>query len=142
MKDFKFLQQNKEERMFTQWMDEMDDYHLGGIQRVEGERDVRMFHLNVMWDINRRIPYYPLAFEQEVLFNNRTCVAEGNLEDLINGRFGVIEKYIQLTIRRGGPTQDTFSSYTVISYNNVNEVNTRGLIFQLEDRVIVRYKLN
>ncbi len=141
MKDFKFLQQNKEERVFTQWMDDMDDYHLGGIQRVEGERDVRMYHLNVMWDINRRIPHYSLPFEQEVLFN-RTCVAEGNIEDLINGRFGVIEKYLQLTIRRGGPTQDTFSSYTVISYNSVNEVNTRGLIFQLEDRVIVRYKLN
>lgn len=31
MKDFKFFQK-KPERVFTQWMDEMDDYHLGGIR--------------------------------------------------------------------------------------------------------------
>ena len=32
MIDFKFFQ--KKERVFTQWMDEMDDYHLGGIRPV------------------------------------------------------------------------------------------------------------
>jgi ribosome modulation factor len=32
MKEFKFFQ--KEERVFTQWMDEMDDYHLGGIRHA------------------------------------------------------------------------------------------------------------
>ncbi len=30
---FKFFQ--KKERVFTQWMDEMDDYHLGGIRHTE-----------------------------------------------------------------------------------------------------------
>ncbi len=33
LKEFKFFQ--KEERVFTQWMDEMDDYHLGGIRHTE-----------------------------------------------------------------------------------------------------------
>lgn len=32
MIDFKFFQ--KKERVFTQWMDEMDDYHLGGIRHA------------------------------------------------------------------------------------------------------------
>lgn len=32
MKDFKFFQ--KKERVFSEWMDLMDDYHLGGIQPV------------------------------------------------------------------------------------------------------------
>ena len=35
MKEFKFFQ--KEERVFTQWMDEMDDWHLGGIRRQPDE---------------------------------------------------------------------------------------------------------
>jgi hypothetical protein len=37
MKPFKFFQ--KEERVFTQWMDEMDDYHLGDIRHRVEERD-------------------------------------------------------------------------------------------------------
>lgn len=32
-KPFKFFQK-KPERVFTQWMDEMDDYHLGGIRHA------------------------------------------------------------------------------------------------------------
>ncbi len=31
IKDFKFFQNNKV-RVFTEWMDQMDDYHLGGIE--------------------------------------------------------------------------------------------------------------
>jgi hypothetical protein len=33
MKTFKFFQ--KQERVFTDWMDQMDDYHLGGIRPQE-----------------------------------------------------------------------------------------------------------
>jgi hypothetical protein len=45
LKPFKFFQ--KEERVFTQWMDEMDDYHLGGIRSfygISGQRAVRFVH--------------------------------------------------------------------------------------------------
>ena len=45
-----------------------------------------------------------------------------------------------VTIRRAGVTQDTFTSYTIIHYDNVDEVNTRGLIFANEDRIIVKYR--
>ena len=36
MRDFKFLQFTEKERVFTDWMDAFDDYHLGGIQRRIG----------------------------------------------------------------------------------------------------------
>ena len=41
MKDFKFFQ--KKERVLIQWMDEMDDYHLGGIRRQPDETDPRYY---------------------------------------------------------------------------------------------------
>lgn len=45
MDNFKFFQ-SKPERVFTQWMDEMDDYHLGGIrQPPEG---ISRRHWNMM----------------------------------------------------------------------------------------------
>jgi hypothetical protein len=33
LRSFKFFE--KKERVFTQWMDEMDDYHLGGIRHYQ-----------------------------------------------------------------------------------------------------------
>ena len=50
MRDFKFFQ-NKPERVFTEWMDMMDDYHLGGIQyRPEG---ISNRHWNLLPDYIR-----------------------------------------------------------------------------------------
>jgi hypothetical protein len=31
VKDFKFFESENKDRVFTDWMDQMDDYHLGGI---------------------------------------------------------------------------------------------------------------
>ena len=36
MRDFKFFKDNNKERVFTDYMDMMDDYHLGGIPQQIG----------------------------------------------------------------------------------------------------------
>lgn len=46
MRSFKFFQK-KPERVFTDWMDQMDDYHLGGIQPISN-RNVDVFEETVI----------------------------------------------------------------------------------------------
>ena len=59
----------KEERVFTDWMDQMDDYHLGGIRHsieVPGPR-LKPFTLNVFAEVLGRIPTYYFLFESSDL---------------------------------------------------------------------------
>lgn len=98
---------------------------------------LKRFNLNVLNDLFARIPSYGIAFEP---YDNNTEDLYGTVGDLINGRLGISGYLVELTIRRAGVTQDTFTSYTIIHYDNVDEVNTRGLIFANEDRIIVKYR--
>ena len=101
------------------------------------KKQFKVFNLNVMNDVFGRIPSYAFAFEP---YDNNTEDVYGTLGDLINGRLGISGYLVELTIRRAGVTQDTFTSYTIIHYDNVDEVNTRGLLFTNEDRIIVKYR--
>jgi hypothetical protein len=133
VKDFKFLQ-GKSERAFTQWMDEMDDYHLGGIRHAV-ERPVpqlKLFNLGVVDNILGRIPSYNAIFQPDDYTISYTFV--GIIGNLINdGLFGC---FISMTIQR------TDSSLVEINYDNVDEMNQRGLIFERDDIVTIRYKSN
>ncbi len=145
MNQFKFFE-NKRDRVFTQWMDEMDDYHLGGIRhaRETPAQQLKTFHLNVMDNSNilGRIPSYNILFEPNSPVPHTSEVRYGTVEHLINGGFNIPWRFIELTIRRGGETQDTFTSYTIITHNTVDDINQRGLIFDLQDRIIIRSKSN
>jgi len=140
MKTFKFFVNNKE-RAFTQWMDEMDDYHLGGIRhaRETPAQQLKTFNLNVLStpDMFARIPSYNIVIEPNDYSANQ--IRHGTIDDLINGRFGIPWCFTSLTIRRGGETQETFTSYTVITYENVDEINSRGLLFDREDSIIISH---
>ena len=138
--NFKFFEGQKQ-RVFTDYMDAMDDYFLGGIQHAREipAQQLKTFNLNVMNNPVGRIPSYNLPFTPVGIYQTR--VVNGTIQDLILGRLG-IELFVDLTIRRGGETQDTFSSYTILTYDNVDTMNQRGLIFDSEDMVVVRYKIN
>ena len=41
LNQFKFFQK-KPDRVFTQWIDEMDDYHLGGIRHTERSEPIHI----------------------------------------------------------------------------------------------------
>jgi hypothetical protein len=144
IKPFKFFQ-NKKDRVFTDFMDALDDYHLLGTPSPTHHLEVsapqiKRFNLNVMGDILRRIPSYEIIIVPND-DNDGIEVRYGTVEHLINGSFNIPWCFTELTIRRGGETQDTFTSYTIVTYNNVDEINSRGWIFDLQDRVIIKSKL-
>jgi hypothetical protein len=127
MIDFKFFQPEDKERVFTQWMDEMDDYHLGGIRTIHPKQ----FTLNVIDNLFGRIPSYTFGIEP---YNGESAEIIGTIGDLINGRFGIPGRFTDMIIQRDG-------NIVEVNHNNVDYVNQRGLIFDREDRVIIRYKL-
>lgn len=141
MREFKFFKSENKERAFTQWMDEMDDYHLGGIRhaRETPAQQLKTFNLNVLStpDMFARIPSYNIVIEPNDYSANQ--IRHGTIDDLINGIFGIPWCFTSLTIRRGGETQDTFTSYTVITFENVDEINSRGLLFDREDSIIISH---
>lgn len=140
--DFKFLTTDNKKRVFTDYLDAMDDYFLGNIPTsyyMERPAQFKMFNLNVMLDVFGRIPSYTIAFEP---YDNNVESVYGTVDDLINFRLSVSHQpIVELTIRRGGITQETFSSYTIITHENVDTLNAAALIYAPEDRIIVRYKI-
>jgi hypothetical protein len=143
MKTFKFFE-NKKERVFTDFMDALDDYHLLGTPSPTHHIEVpaqqlKVFNLNVLStpDVFARIPSYNVVIEPNDYSAN--SIRHGTIDDLINGRFEIPWCFTSLTIRRGGETQETFTSYTVITYENVDEINSRGLLFDREDSIIISH---
>jgi hypothetical protein len=125
MKQFKFFQK---ERVFSDWMDMMDDYHLGGIPMPEPQ--LKQLNLNVMDNIFGRIPSFSAFFQPDDYTVSYTFIGViGNLID--NGLSGC---FTSMTIQR------LDSSLVEINYINVDEMNQRGLIFQRDDNVLIRYK--
>jgi len=140
---FKFFEGIPEKRrVFTDFMDALDDYHLGNIQPYHQERparQVRAFNFNVMYGAFGRIPNYTILFQPNEI--SLSTVLNGTVDDLLNGRFEIYWCFYELTICSGGERQDTMS-YTIITYDNVDEINNRNLIFHPDDRIIIRYKVN
>jgi hypothetical protein len=141
IKHFKFFEgPAKKQRVFTDFLDALDDYHLGGIQHATETLapQLKVFNLNVMYSISGRIPSYTIAFESNN--DDNTTQIFGTVGDFENNRLSIPWCFTSLSIRRGGETQETFSSYTVITYQNVDEMNERGLIFDSQDMLVIRYK--
>ena len=140
MRDFKFLQPSKKERVFTDFMDAMDDYHLGGIPLptnrtvVQDTGLMRPFTLNVFAEPLGRIPTYLFAFEYSDL-NTYETLRGTTIGQLTSGELGIPWCFTELSI-----TRISDNSLVSIHYNNVDEMDRRGLIFDPQDRVTICYK--
>jgi hypothetical protein len=137
LSQFKFFQ--KKERLTIQWMDEMDDYHLGGIRHVEERRisPIRTFALNVLTNgIFGRVPSYLTMFER--IGDNPQRVdnvnVRGNItiRDLIEDSLGVGLYFLILKIHRLSDGTEV-----EINYENVDELNAQNLVFNLDDYVTI-----
>ena len=136
---FKFFEgfANKQ-RVFTDFMDALDDYHLGGIQpthhlEVPGPR-LRPFTLNVFADVLGRIPSFEMAFESSS-FDEYEVLHGTTIDILISGELGIPWCFTELSI-----TRISDGSLVSIHYNNVEEMDRRALIFDPQDTVTICYK--
>jgi hypothetical protein len=140
MRNFKFLQPSKKERVFTDFMDAMDDYHLGGIPLptnrtvVQDRGLMRPYTLNVFTDVLGRIPTFLFAIEQSNL-NDYEQLRGTTLGQLTNGELNIPWCFTQVSI-----TRISDNSLVTITYDNVDEMDRRALIFDPQDRVTICYK--
>lgn len=141
MRDFKFLQLDKKERVFTDFMDALDDYHLGGIPlptthhiEVQATGLMRPFTLNVFADVLGRIPTFLIAIEQSNL-NDYEILRGTTLGMLTSGELGIPWCFTELSI-----TRISDNSLVSIHYDNVQEMDRRALIFDPQDLVTICYK--
>ncbi len=134
---FKFFEGHaKKQRVFTQWMDEMDDYHLGGIQHaveVPGPR-LKPFTLNVLTEVFGRIPSYALAFQSSNI-DDYEVIRGTTIGQFINGELNIPWCFTELSI-----TRVSDNSNVTITYDNVDEMNRMALIFDSQDNVTICYK--
>jgi hypothetical protein len=140
IKHFKFFEgPAKKQRVFTDFLDALDDYHLGGIPlpthhiEVPGPR-LKPFTLNVFAEVLGRIPTYRFLFESSDL-NTYETLRGTTLGQLTSGELGILWCFTELSI-----TRISDNSLVSINYDNVNEMDRRGLIFDPQDRVTICYK--
>ena len=145
IKHFKFFEgPAKKQRVFTDYMDAMDDYFLGDIplathvqrgqrREVPGPR-LKPFTLNVFAEVLGRIPTYCFLFEPSNLDDYATLHG-GTIGTLTSGELGIQWCFRELSI-----TRISDNSLVSINYDNVNEMDRRGLIFDPQDRVTICYK--
>jgi hypothetical protein len=134
MRDFKFFQ--KEERVFTQWMDQMDDYFLGGIRHaIEVPRPpLKPFTLNLFTEVFGRIPSYALAFESSNV-DDYEVIRGTTISQFINGELNIAWCFTSLSITRVND-----NSNVTITYDNVDEMDRMGLIFDTQDLATISYR--
>ena len=140
MNQFKFFQK-KPERVFTDYMDAMDDYHLGGIRPVwQNQAPVKTFSLSVLTNgIFGRVPSYLTMFErigdnpQQV--GNARVRGNITIRDLIENSLGIGLYFLILKIHRLSDGTEV-----EINYENVDELNSQNLIFDLGDYVTIYYR--
>jgi len=137
---FKFFEgEATKQRVFTDFMDAMDDYHLGGIEppthhlEVPGPR-LKPFTLNVFAEVLGRIPTFSMAFETSDL-NTYEVLRGSTIGALTSGELNIPWCFTELHI-----TRISDNSHVSIHYNNVDEMDRRGLIFDPQDRVTICYK--
>ena len=91
------------------------------------------FRLNVMDDSIVRVPGYNVYIEPYEL--EHTDERTGSIRDMING---VVQLPTQ--IFNGVLIKRRDGEYTEINYDNVRWVNDRNLVFDLNDRITLRYR--
>jgi hypothetical protein len=141
IKHFKFFEgEATKQRVLTDFMDALDDYHLGGIPlptthhlEVPGPR-LKPFTLNVFAEVLGRIPTFSMAFESSDL-NTYETLRGTTIGELTSGELGIPWCFTELHI-----TRISDNSHVSIHYNNVDEMDRRGLIFDPQDRVTICYK--
>jgi hypothetical protein len=145
IKYFKFFEgPAKKQRVFTDYMDAMDDYFLGDIplathvqrgqrREVPGPR-LKPFTLNVFAEVLGRIPTFSMAFESSDL-NTYETLRGSTIGTLISGELGIPWCFTELHI-----TRISDNSHVSIHYDNVDEMDRRGLIFDPQDAVTICYK--
>ena len=92
-----------------------------------------VFNLNVMDDMFGRIPSYNVHIEPYELEHTDECT--GSIRDIITG---VVQLPTQ--IFNGVLIKRRDGEYTEINYDNVRGVNDRNLIFDINDRITLRYR--
>jgi len=139
MRDFKFLQPSKKERVFTDFMDAMDDYHLGGIPLptnrtvVQDTGLMRPYTLKMYVEPLGRISTFLMAIESSNL-NDHEELRTTTIGQLTSGNLGIPWCFTSLTIRC------VDNSLVSIYYHNVREMDRRGIIFNPQDEVTIVYK--
>jgi len=93
-----------------------------------------IFNLNVMTNLFGRIPSRGIIIEPDDYTTSYTF--DGTVGELFDRYPGVTICIVMILIQRG------FGRAIEINHNNVNDINQQGLVFEPEDRVVVRYKLN
>jgi hypothetical protein len=94
----------------------------------------KTFNLNIMEDPLSRIPSYnvyiePYEFNVHMEHTDSIC-------NIING-----VTILPTMIFNGVLLKRRDGSYTEINHNNVDELNQQGLIFDMNDRITLRYKI-
>ncbi len=138
---FKFFEGSpKKQRVFTDYLDALDDYHLGGIPlptthhlEVPGPR-LKSFTLNVFAEALGRIPNFLMAFEPSNL-TDYEVLRGSTIGQLTSGELNIPWCFTELLI-----TRISDNSLVSIHYDNVDEMDRRGLIFDPQDRVTICYK--
>ena len=92
-----------------------------------------VFRLNVMDDSIVRVPGYNVHIEPYEL--EHTDERTGSIRDMING---VVQLPTQ--IFNGVLIKRRDGEYTEINYDNVRWVNDRNLVFDLNDKITLRYR--
>lgn len=94
------------------------------------ESRFKSFSLNVMENPFGRIPCYPIMFES--LEHEASPSYYGTVSDLVTGIFGLPLITLVLSRPDGTPIE--------INHNNVDEVNNRHLIFNMNDGIMVKFR--
>lgn len=139
---FKFFEGGPtKQRVFTDFMDAMDDYHLGGIPLptthhigVQARGLMRPFTLNVHTEVFGRIPTFLIAIESSNL-DDYEVLRGTTISQLTSGELGIPWCFTELSI-----TRISDNSLVSIHYNNVEEMDRRALIFDPQDTVTICYK--
>lgn len=139
---FKFFEgPAKKERVFTDFMDALDDYHLGGIplptthhMEVQATRLMRPFTLNLFVEVSGRIPTFLFAIEQSST-DDYEIIRGTTLGQLTGGELNIPWCFVSLTIQRNSD-----NSIVRINYEDVDIIDRMGLIFDPQDLVTITYK--
>jgi hypothetical protein len=139
---FKFFEGGPiKQRVFTDFMNVLDDYNLGDIQppthhlEVPGPR-LKPFTLNVFAEVLGRIPTFLMAIEQSNI-NDYEIIRGTTVGQLTSGELNVPWCFTELSI-----TRISDNSNVTIHYDIVDEMDRRGLIFDPQDTVTMCYKSN
>ena len=141
IKHFKFFEgEATKQRVFTDFMDALDDYHLGGIEPVhhleEPARRLKPFTLNVHTEVFGRIPTFLIAIEQSNI-DDYEVLRGTTIGQLTRGELNIPWCFTKISI-----TRISDNSVVSIHYDNVDEMDRRALIFDPQDLVTICYKSN